>query len=240
MGLEDRCGDEDMHVSTAGIPIIREHPLDVKDGDSPEDSRIMNAPPENPVLQNQLPRTIYAPLGDAEFWIGIHLGLVSYALQIAEQSILDKIMAEARVELVQSDLYRQFTEKVQILDELKTQKKLAENYKFTIQLAVLLTQNKVEEKDNIIRMYEERFGTQEELLALAKAEEDSKLPGALGPRKYVNIGSLIEQHKTGVQLTLGDKMFVFAERLLSPKTYSDIATAVYEAFTGKKDVDSCG
>jgi hypothetical protein len=242
MGLEERCGDEDMHVSTTRIPIIQEHPLDVKDGDSLEDSRIMHVVPESgKTTQNQLPRTIYAPIGDAEFWMDIHIGLLEYALHAAENSILEKDVAETRVALVQSDLYIQFTERMRLQDDLRVQKQLAENYKFVIHLAVLLTQNKIEEKDNILRMYEERFGTQEELLKLAKAEEDSKLPGIAGPRKYVNIGEIIKQHETGVRITLGDRMFLFAERLLSPKTYSDIATAVYKSFTGKiQNDDVCG
>jgi hypothetical protein len=239
MGLEERCNDEDMHVSTAGIPIIREHPLDIKDGDSLEDSRIFQAAENNP-HEIQLPRTIYAPLGDAEFWMGIHIGLLEYALNAAQQSILEKQLADTRVALVQNDLYRQFKDKLQLQREFESQKQLAESYKLVLRLASLLTQNKVEERDNIIKMYEERFGTQEEILKLARAEEESKLPGPLGPRKYVEISSLIKQHKTGVKLTLADKMFLFAERLLNPKTYSNMATAVYEAFTGKKNEDSCG
>lgn len=236
MGLEDRCGDEDMHVSTARIPTIHEHPLDISEGDSVEDSRILQAMPES-----QLPRTIYAPLGDAEFWIGIHLGLVSYAMREAEKQMLDVTLASTRLSLVQNDLYRQFSEKMNLQEELNVQKSLAKHYKFAIQIAILLAQNKVEEKDNLLKMYEERFGTISDLLKLAQAEENSKLPGPLGPRKYVNIAALIKQHETGDRYTLGDKIFAFTDRLLSPKTYSDIAAAVYNAFTGKsRESDSCG
>jgi len=235
MGLEERCGDEDMHVSTARIPIIREYSIDVTDGDSIEDSKIMEAIP-----QSQLPRTIYAPLGDAEFWIGIHLGLVSYAMREAEKQMLEVNVASTRISLIQNDLYKQFREKVQLQEEFKMQKNLAENYKFVIQLAMLLTQNKVEEKENILRMYEERFGSRDDLMKLAKAEENTKLPGMLGPRKYADISTLIKQHETGERpKTVGQRMADFAEKLLSPETYSNIVNALYAAFRGKEQRDDC-
>lgn len=283
MGLEERCDDEDMHVSTARIPIVQEHPLDISEGDSLEDSRIMQAiPGEQPTPENQLPRTIYAPLGDAEFWFGIHLGLVEYALRAAGQSMHDKNLAEARINLIQNDLYRQFTDKMHINSELVAQKELNEKEKKThisqlafvfakyidlvyamgiaqdrhettiqelekmqdlrLQFYRLCASNEIERKENVIKMYEERFGSREELEKLAQAEENTKLPGTLGPRKYADISALIKQHETGERpKTVGQRMADFAEKLLSPKTYSNIVNALYAAFRGKEQRDdSCG
>ncbi len=275
MGLEERCGDEDMHVSTARIPIIREYSIDVTDGDSIEDSKIMEAIP-----QSQLPRTIYAPLGDAEFWIGIHLGLVEYALRTAEQSILEKHITETRISLIQNDLYMQFTDKLHINSELVAQKelneqerkenlsrtaliiskyvltiyergiaqyrheleiqKLEKEHELDIQLLGLRASNEIEAKEIVIRMYEERFGTRQELERLAQAEENTKLPGMLGPRKYADISTLIKQHETGERpKTVGQRMADFAEKLLSPETYSNIVNALYAAFRGKEQRDDC-
>lgn len=265
MGLEERC-EEDMHVSTARIPIIREHPLDISEGDSLEDSKIIAA-----VRQSQLPRTIYAPIGDAEFWIEIHLGLVAYALRAAEQSMLEKHIEEARIVLIQNDLYRQFRDKVHLSNELaakqdqidKERKEhlsmtaniltryinliylfgiekdrhdtevqlLSKEHELSLQLFGLHVSNEIEAKELVIKMYEGRFGSREELMKLAKAEENSRLPGMLGPRKYADISTYVKQHETGKQpKTIGQQMVDCFEKLFNPDTYGNIARAVYRAF----------
>jgi hypothetical protein len=284
MGLEERCNDEDMHVSTANIPIIRELPLDVTDGDSPEDSRIIRISPEDqPAPQNQLPRTIYAPLGDAEFWFGIHLGLAEYALRVAGQSILDKQLVEAHALLVENDLARQFAAKERLTEELAAQKKLTTTERqvhleqmafifgqyldlertlkiaqgkhearikelekiqdLRLQLYRLCASNEIEAKETIIKMYEERFGSREELEKLARAEEDCIGKGRnCATKDYNCISKLIALHEKGkCPKTAGERMADFVEKLLSPKTYSNIVNALYTAFRGKeRDADSCG
>ncbi|MEM3154288.1 MAG: hypothetical protein QW165_01840 [Candidatus Woesearchaeota archaeon] len=240
MGLEEQCSNEDMQISRADIPIVREHPLDVKDDNSLEDSRVIKIGNTEPA--SQLPRTIYAPIGDAEFWLKVHIGLVEYALRTAKNSILAQKIAEARVELVQNDLYRQYSDKTRLEEELKKEKIRSENYKFGIQLALLLADNKVEEKEKIIKMYEERFGTREELLKLAQAEENCLLEGRSCKTKYNCISKFIESHKTGkCPKTIGQRAADFVEKLLNPKTYLGMATAFYTAFRGKTaDDDNCG
>jgi hypothetical protein len=119
------------------------------------------------------------------------------------------------------------------IDELKAE------HKFVLQFAMLCASNRIEEKETIINMYAERFGSVEEILKLARAEENSKLAGPLGPRKYVNISTLIKQHETG-KPTVGQKISNLFEKLLSPTTYGNIASAVYSAFRGKEPDSSCG
>jgi hypothetical protein len=282
MGLEERCEDGDMHVSTASIPIIREHPLDVKDGDSPEDSRIIQIAEDQPANESQLPRTIYAPIGDAEFWMSVHVGLLEYALRTAEQSILDKQLAEARVNLVQNDLYKQFTDKIKLSNQLEAQKELNEQEKMAhqtqtalmlakqinlvymmamtesshkaeinaleeqqelqLQITMLRASNEVEARENIIKMYEERFGSREELLKLAQAEETCMGKRNCQTRDYNCISKLIKMHEEGkCPKSVGTRMADFVEKLLSPRTYTNIVSALYAAFRGKENhEDSCG
>ncbi len=270
MGLEERCEDGDMHVSTARIPIVREHPLEISEGDSLEDSRIIEL-----AGPSQLPRTISAPLGEAEFWFGIHLGMVEYAMRVAGESILEKQLADARIALIQNDLYRQFTDKMHLSNELFAQKvlneqeriyhlsraahiisryinliyergimqdrhetevqELGKEHELAMQFLGLRASNEIEAKDDIIKMYEKRFGSREELMKLAQAEEKSKLNGPLGPRKYADISTFIKQHETGKQpKTIGQQMVDCFEKLLNPDTYGNIARAVYRAF--RKDM----
>jgi hypothetical protein len=273
MGLEERCEDDDMHVSTVSIPIIREEKVGIVDENSPADTQVIQRLEkrlEDPTAP-QWPPVVYAPLGEPEFWLDIHLGLVSYALRVAGESILEKQLADARIALIQNDLYRQFTDKIHLSNELFAQKVLTEQeriyhlsraahiisryinliyergimldrhesevqelgkaHELDMQLLGLCASNEIEAKDNVIKMYEARFGSREELMKLARAEEKSKLPGMLGPRKYADISTFVKQHETGKQpKTVGQQMVDCFEKLLNPDTYGNIARAVYRAF----------
>jgi len=106
----------------------------------------------------------------------------------------------------------------------------------------LAAENEAEQKEIIIQMYEKRFGSREKLLKLAEAERKCEEREASCQREnYDCMDKLIKQHETGkCPNTAGQKIADFLERLLDPKTYSQITTALYDAFRGKIKTDDCG
>ncbi len=286
MGLEERCGDEeDMHVSTASIPILREEKAGIVEENSPAETQVIRRLEErleNPAAP-QWPPIVYAPIDDPEFWLEFHNAVQRAGIQQLRDSDVARQLAEARILLIQNDLDRQYADKIrlgnqlenvsaelaavkkqseqQIADHLRTKADIFAKYINLVYLlgierdqhettvlelekaveqmsnnerkyyfGLLCAANEVEARELIIKMYEERFGTREELMKLGKAEENTKLPGTLGPRKYADISAIIKQHQTGKQKTVGQRIGDFAEKLLSPDTYGNIARAIYRAF----------
>jgi hypothetical protein len=120
--LEGKCEETritaSLRQSTSGIPIVRDEegllveertrpPAEqiIVDDDSPADSRIYgnvgNPPPQQQIEQI----AIHAPLGDGKFWLWVHLKLVAYALQ---KLSVDKEIAEARGELLEANVAREY------------------------------------------------------------------------------------------------------------------------------------
>ncbi len=260
MGKEQGCENpdgEDLEISRT-IPVIPEDFCDIVHGDNPADSGVSLPSRTIEEKADQVwPPVVYAPLGDPAFWLEFHIGHVAYALRQAEKIQADALLAEARNEILEASVEREWWEKVRLGNQLEKQedahkeemrKELSNRanviakYIHLIYLRHLMAdryETKIEEKETLIRMYEERFGSVEELLKLSQAEENSKLAGPLGPRKYVNISTLIKQHETG-RKPLMHRVSDVLEKMLSPTTYGNIASAVYAAFRGKEPDNSCG
>lgn len=109
-------------------------------------------------------------------------------------------------------------------------------------IRALAAENGAESKEAIIQMYEKRFGSREKLLKLAEAEQKCEDKSKNCQRtNYDCMDKLIQYHETGkCPKTTGQRMADFMEKLLCPKTYSKIVTALYEAFRGKPKQDDCG
>ena len=116
--LEGKCEETDeLQISTSGIPIIREKPLLKIEDDSIQDSGVYGtgATNENTAAEQA---DIKAPLGDPMFWLWFYASTQSHVL---EKTILDKILYEARGEILEASVKREYEEKTKLEEALKAE-----------------------------------------------------------------------------------------------------------------------
>jgi hypothetical protein len=113
---------------------------------------------------------------------------------------------------------------------------VSEDY-FPALVRALAAENKAEQKEILLQMYEKRFGSREKLLKLAEAEQKCEDQQRKCMREnYGCIDKITQYHDLGrCPKTVGQRISHFLERITSPATYYKIARAIRYAFTKKEE-----